>query len=173
MDNTSGTAIGSGIFSDLQRKIDEDTSVKDVRPPRRLHATAPGSHSKYRHYGRLSKSSKSKASQSGALECRRPLTVARPCNACHPLEGAFKQTGRPYVRPSGGACQRLDLLTRDYTVPSVIEAAQSHIREEIQTVKRLADYASHHPYYKYSYAWSYQVQSCVSAIRVDHLHRPD
>jgi len=50
-------------------------------------------------------------------------------------------------------------------VPSVLNAAQSNINNEIQTIQQLSEVASKHPYYKFNHAWSRQMQD---AVRVDH-----
>jgi len=47
-------------------------------------------------------------------------------------------------------------------VSSVVKAAQDNINNEIQTIQQLADVASKHPYYKFNYAWTRQVQDAVS-----------
>lgn len=47
------------------------------------------------------------------------------------------------------------------TVGSIIEAAQSSIQEEIQIVRQLEVLASQHPYYKFNYAWTRQMQDVV------------
>ncbi|RMZ31137.1 hypothetical protein D0859_04751 [Hortaea werneckii] len=96
----SNKMIQSGIFEDLQRKIDEDTAVKDVsRPP------------------------------SAASSALRDIVQA--------LE---KQ------------------------VPSLVTAAQANIDHEIKTIQQLSEVASQHPYYKFNYAWTRQMQDVCYSI---------
>jgi hypothetical protein len=39
-----------------------------------------------------------------------------------------------------------------------VSIAQSNIEMEIQTIHKLSETASKHPYYKFNYAWTRQVQ---------------
>lgn len=46
-------------------------------------------------------------------------------------------------------------------VSTVIKAASDHIAREIETVQQLSKVASQHPYYRFNYAWSRQMESVV------------
>lgn len=45
--------------------------------------------------------------------------------------------------------------------PSIVLQAQTSITEAVVTIQALAKYASSFPYYRYNYAWSYQMQNSV------------
>ena len=54
----------------------------------------------------------------------------------------------------------------DTTVPSIVNAAETSITQEIRSIKELSDVASNYPYYKFNYAWSRQMQD---AVRSSHI----
>ncbi|OQO09932.1 hypothetical protein B0A48_04287 [Cryoendolithus antarcticus] len=96
----------SGLFEDLQKKIDEDTQVKDT------------------------------------------------------LREIVQQ-----LEKQDRATQAI--LSKAHSTPSaelspVLQAAQSSIENEVQSIQRLAEVASKHPYYRYNYAWTREMQSAVS-----------
>jgi hypothetical protein len=43
----------------------------------------------------------------------------------------------------------------------VVSAAQASIANEVQSIKRLEELASKHPYYKFNYAWTRHIQDAV------------
>ncbi|KAI6827934.1 Translin [Hortaea werneckii] len=100
--------IQSGIFEDLQRKIDEDTAVKDAL---------------------------------------RDIVQA--------LEKQDRTTqsilSRAHSTPSSD-------------LPSLVTAAQANIDHEIKTIQQLSEVASQHPYYKFNYAWTRQMQDVCYSI---------
>lgn len=51
-----------------------------------------------------------------------------------------------------------------FPVPTVLTAAQNNIANEAQSIQQLAQVASKHPYYRFNYAWSRQVESAVWLI---------
>jgi len=100
--------FGQGIFEDLQRKIDEDTAVKDAireivqsleKQNRATHATLSKAHS-----------------------------------------------------------------TPSAELPKVLTAARESINQEITWIQWLSKAASQHPYYKYNYQWTREMQSSVASI---------
>ncbi|KAK5116967.1 hypothetical protein LTR62_006688 [Meristemomyces frigidus] len=88
MATNSKGMIQSGIFESLQRKIDDDSAVKDVRHP----------------------------------------------------------------------------VPNDFQVSSVLEAAQASISREVTTIQKLSEVAAKHPYYKFNYAWTRQIQDACFSI---------
>ncbi|TKA22559.1 hypothetical protein B0A50_08129 [Salinomyces thailandicus] len=101
--------IQTGIFEDLQRKIDEDTAVKD------------------------------------ALR-----------DIVQSLEKQDRTTQSILSRSHSTATQDLQ---------SVVKAAQTNIDKEIATIQQLSEIASKHPYYKFNYAWTRQMQdACYSVL---------
>ncbi|KXT10444.1 hypothetical protein AC579_7892 [Pseudocercospora musae] len=87
----------SGIFEDLQHKIDEDTAVKDVY--------------------RITQSILSRAHS-----------------------------------------------TANNDLPTVIQAAETSIKEQIATIQTLFAEASKHPYYKFNYSWQRQMENSTFSI---------
>lgn len=47
-------------------------------------------------------------------------------------------------------------------MPSLVTAAETNIDHEIKTIQQLSEVASQHPYYKFNYAWTRQMQDVVS-----------
>ncbi|RMZ10015.1 hypothetical protein D0862_03420 [Hortaea werneckii] len=100
--------IQSGIFEDLQRKIDEDTAVKD---------------------------------------------------ALRDIVQALEKQDRTTQ----------SILSRAHSTPtsdlsSLVTAAQANIDQEIKTIQQLSEVASQHPYYKFNYAWTRQMQDVCYSI---------
>ncbi|RDW62831.1 hypothetical protein BP5796_11133 [Coleophoma crateriformis] len=61
------------------------------------------------------------------------------------------------------------ILSRAHSTPSaqlkpVIESAENSIRLEIESVSKLSEVASKHPYYKYNGMWSRDVQNAITSI---------
>ncbi|KAH9826194.1 Translin family [Teratosphaeria destructans] len=61
------------------------------------------------------------------------------------------------------------ILSRAHSTPSadllaVVSTAQTNIVEEIETIQHLSAIASKHPYYKFNYAWSRQMQDACCSI---------
>ncbi|KAI6859724.1 hypothetical protein D0864_00514 [Hortaea werneckii] len=100
--------IQSGIFEDLQRKIDEDTAVKDAL---------------------------------------RDIVQA--------LEKQDRTTQSILSRAHS---------TPTSDLPSLVTAAQANIDHEIKTIQQLSEVASQHPYYKFNYAWTRQMQDVCYSI---------
>ncbi|KAF2169879.1 hypothetical protein M409DRAFT_20292 [Zasmidium cellare ATCC 36951] len=107
---TNGGAgiIQPGIFEDLQKKIDEDTAVKDAL---------------------------------------RDI-----------VQNLEKQD-----RAAQSALSRAHSTTTA-NMPTVIKSASDHIASEIETVQQLSKVASQHPYYRFNYAWSRQMESVCFSI---------
>ncbi|GAB1742160.1 hypothetical protein NU219Hw_g7722t1 [Hortaea werneckii] len=100
--------IQSAIFEDLQRKIDEDTAVKD---------------------------------------------------ALRDIVQALEKQDRTTQ----------SILSRAHSTPtsdlsSLVTAAQANIDQEIKTIQQLSEVASQHPYYKFNYAWTRQMQDVCYSI---------
>ncbi|KAI7283369.1 Translin [Hortaea werneckii] len=100
--------IQSGIFEDLQRKIDEDTAVKD---------------------------------------------------ALRDIVQALEKQDRTTQ----------SILSRAHSTPtsdltSLVTAVQANIDHEIKTIQQLSEVASQHPYYKFNYAWTRQMQDVCYSI---------
>ncbi|KAI6905998.1 Translin [Hortaea werneckii] len=100
--------IQTGIFEDLQRKIDEDTAVKDAL---------------------------------------RDIVQA--------LEKQDRTTQSVLSRAHS---------TPTSDLPSLVTAAQANIDQEIKTIQQLSEVASQHPYYKFNYAWTRQMQDVCYSI---------
>ncbi|RMY63762.1 hypothetical protein D0863_10308 [Hortaea werneckii] len=100
--------IQSGIFEDLQRKIDEDTAVKDAL---------------------------------------RDIVQA--------LEKQDRTTQSILSRAHS---------TPTSDLPSLVTAAETNIDHEIKTIQQLSEVASQHPYYKFNYAWTRQMQDVCYSI---------
>ncbi|KAI7218243.1 Translin [Hortaea werneckii] len=100
--------IQTGIFEDLQRKIDEDTAVKDAL---------------------------------------RDIVQA--------LEKQDRTTQSILSRAHS---------TPTSDLPSLVSAAQANIDHEIKTIQQLSEVASQHPYYKFNYAWTRQIQDVCYSI---------
>ncbi|KAI7531898.1 Translin [Hortaea werneckii] len=100
--------IQTGIFEDLQRKIDEDTAVKDAL---------------------------------------RDIVQA--------LEKQDRTTQSILSRAHS---------TPTSDLPSLVTAAQANIDQEIKTIQQLSEVASQHPYYKFNYAWTRQMQDVCYSI---------
>ncbi|KAI7479702.1 Translin [Hortaea werneckii] len=100
--------IQSGIFEDLQRKIDEDTAVKDAL---------------------------------------RDIVQA--------LEKQDRTTQSILSRAHS---------TPTSDLPSLVTAAQANVDHEIKTIQQLSEVASQHPYYKFNYAWTRQMQDVCYSI---------
>ncbi|KAI7533238.1 Translin, partial [Hortaea werneckii] len=49
-------------------------------------------------------------------------------------------------------------------LPSLVTAAQANIDHEIKTIQQLSEVASQHPYYKFNYAWTRQMQDVCYSI---------
>jgi len=47
----------------------------------------------------------------------------------------------------------------------VVSSAQNNIEKEAQTIQKLSEVASKHPYYKFNYAWTRQIQDVVRELR--------
>ncbi|KXT02732.1 hypothetical protein AC578_5436 [Pseudocercospora eumusae] len=103
----------SGIFEDLQHKIDEDTAVKDTATRNRFYH-----------------------------EHTQPQTA----------------TVSIFIK----SCLRLP--TDSGTVPTVIQAAETSIKEQIATIQTLSAKASKHPYYKFNYSWQRQMENTTFSI---------
>ena len=54
--------------------------------------------------------------------------------------------------------------TNKTTVPKVLTAARESINQEITWIQWLSKAASQHPYYKYNYQWTREMQSSVASI---------
>ncbi|KAI6891232.1 Translin, partial [Hortaea werneckii] len=100
--------IQNGIFEDLQRKIDEDTAVKDAL---------------------------------------RDIVQA--------LEKQDRTTQSILSRAHS---------TPTSDLPSLVTAAETNIDHEIKTIQQLSEVASQHPYYKFNYAWTRQMQDVCYSI---------
>ncbi|KAF2484040.1 Translin [Neohortaea acidophila] len=110
----ASATMQTGIFEDLQRKIDEDTAIKD------------------------------------ALR-----------DIVQSLEKQDRNTQSTLSRVHSTPPAKLG---------GIIEAAQSSIQEEIQIVRQLEVVASQHPYYKFNYAWTRQMQDvCYSILLCGYL----
>jgi hypothetical protein len=48
-----------------------------------------------------------------------------------------------------------------FAVPTVVAAAEANIAIEIETIQKLSDVASRHPYYRFNYSWNRQMESSV------------
>ncbi|KAF7195555.1 Translin [Pseudocercospora fuligena] len=108
---TASAASGltqSGIFEDLQHKIDEDTAVKDAL--RDIVST---------------------------------------------LEKQDRNTQSILSRAHS---------TANNDLPTVIQAAETSIKEQIATIQSLSAEASKHPYYKFNYSWQRQMENSTFSI---------
>lgn len=87
------------------------------------------------------------------------LKYFRPCCSVGSVKGAFNNHCEQYVLPA--YMDKTKASNCSSTVPTVIKAASDHITNEIETVQQLAKVASQHPYYRFNYAWSRQMESVV------------
>lgn len=47
----------------------------------------------------------------------------------------------------------------------MVSSAQNNIEKEAQIIQKLSEVASKHPYYKFNYAWTRQIQDVVRELR--------
>jgi len=57
----------------------------------------------------------------------------------------------------------LTTTTNQSSVQALVQSAESSIKNEVDTISKLAQEASKYPYYKYNGMWSRQVQDTVRA----------
>ncbi|OQO06725.1 hypothetical protein B0A48_08512 [Cryoendolithus antarcticus] len=108
----------SGLFEDLQKKIDEDTQVKDTL---------------------------------------REIVQQLEKQGQHTIDQTSARSTRP---------DRIDSRPRDPSnlVKSTFDAFGRTIENQVQSIQRLAEVASKHPYYRYNYAWTREMQSATFSI---------
>ncbi|KAK0265873.1 Translin-1 [Friedmanniomyces endolithicus] len=135
--------IESRIFESLQRKIDDDSAVKDAL--------------------RDIVQELEKQGKEDALFFVCSTDSYRSDNAVHTLKSSLHRIRRPYVSQPCSQQWRLTANT-EVAVPSVVSSAQANIDKEVQTIHKLSETASKEPYYKFNYAWTRQIQDACSSI---------
>ncbi|KAK3114488.1 Translin-1 [Teratosphaeriaceae sp. CCFEE 6253] len=127
--------IQSGIFESLQRKIDDDSAVKDALRDivQELEKQGLKSHPDF--------------------------------DMCWLTGIQIVQRNRysqEHTLPAPQTPRRI--YAEALPVPSVVNAAQANIDKEVQTIHKLSETASKQPYYKFNYSWARQVQDACFSI---------